>query len=295
MARFSTEVVSASPENVSPSPPSSGDEMASPNPPSPTALILSPPPRRLLWVALAVAAVVVVVVAVLFVTGAFGGTSSSGPSVLVGVPESFVSAYIGVPAAANVTGGPWSFFAAAGFGVPSNLTESNYAFLAGSGCNYTPAPGAPRELILPGTPANATPGEVSAWAFLAFNPAHSVVLWVGSGHGHALPIVEVSGSQCLSAFQGFTAFNASSVLDSTSVAPQFQSDGASAFSANHTVAVREMILFGGTTSGGPPAWALLDSTCPLGATVGSGSQIEAAYTATDGTRFLGPTASTVEC
>ena len=267
-------------------------------PATPTPVPPPRPTRRKPWLPLAAVVVAVgVVIATLFEAGGFNSNSSG--SERVGIPVDYSAA---VPLAAqygqSASGGPWTVVAAEGIGVPTGITQPNTRFLAENGCTFSPAPGGTESVSVLATPSNATPGKVASWIFFATNASLNVVLLILVNEGTASALVLVTGCSEVANIAGLSAVSAQSVVDSTTVASEFdQSAGGASFLANHTSAVQLFSLIGpsASPSGSPGGWSIFYTSCGLTPTGGSGSWIQAGYDANSGALLGGPSAGSGAC
>jgi len=269
---------------------------AVPSSPPPAPAGPSPPrTRRNVWIAVAAVAVVAVVVIAIFVL--MIGSNSSGVNATVGTPVPYSQAVAtGISGALSASGGPWTLVAAEGLGIPGGVTSPNLDSIGQSGCVYTPSPGAPTTVSFPGTPSNASAGELSTWIFFAKNTAASAILLIEVSDGSATPLVTATGASCVGTFTGLGAINATGVLDSPAIASELNQGGGATFLQNHTGATEVFILLGGESeTSGNPTWTLLYSTCGFAATSGSGTEITANYYAVTGTGLSGPTTEAQSC
>ncbi|HYA70409.1 MAG TPA: hypothetical protein VEH28_03480 [Thermoplasmata archaeon] len=274
-----------------PSPPPPTFPGAAP-PPSP----LTPPRRSWIWIAVVVAAVVIVVLAVLFVAGVFSSNAGTS-SVPDGTPVPYSKAVaVAISEGQVAVGGPWTVVVGLGIGVSSGLSEPLGPALTGNGCAYANPPGAPSSVVIPGTPSNATPGEVASWVFLAKNVSGTVILMMFVSDGTASPVSYVTGCSGVASFSAESAINATNVVDSTTIAASLDASGGSAFLANHTSATKMFVILGaGSAFGGSAFWEASYSTCGFGAVGGSGAAFVAYYYASSGSIFNGPTSSQITC
>ncbi|MGB7124472.1 MAG: hypothetical protein WBE40_06425 [Thermoplasmata archaeon] len=240
----------------------------------------------------------VLIVGVFSFDGLFGTANSNTG---VGSPEPYSQAFGPASAqAASATGGPWTIVAAEGIGTPSTVSQSNAEQLVEGDCTFTPAPNSPGTITVSSTSNSATAGEVSSWFFFAINASQDGVLVIESSGGSAAAWGTVTGSgpDCADEFTGLAPVNSTDVLDSTTVAAAFNVGGGSSFLANNSVGLQLFILFGATASTSVPtvpAWDVIYSTCAFASTGGNGTQYTAAYLATTGELFEGPTAESTSC
>ncbi|MCI4343176.1 MAG: hypothetical protein L3J92_03550 [Thermoplasmata archaeon] len=281
------------PPGVNPATPEAATIPSAP-PPAPTAP--SPPKsRRNVWIAVAAIAVVAVVVIAIFVL--MIGSNSGGSNPNFGTPAPYSQAIVtGTSGALSASGGPWTIVAAEGLGLSGGITSPNLDSIGQSGCDYTPSPGAPTTVSFPGTPSNASAGELSTWIFFAKNTAASAILLIEVSDGSATPLVTATGASCITTFTSLGAINATGVLDSPAIASELNQGGGATFLQNHTGATEVFILLGGdSATSGNPTWTLLYSTCAFTATSGSGTEITANYYAVTGTGLSGPTTQAQSC
>ncbi len=269
----------------------SSSTTAPPQAPIPTA-----PPRRTsrrtLWIAVgAIAAVIVVVVAALALSGVFSPASSPA----VGTALSYTQAYpSAATAAASAPEGPWSFVAAVGVGVPSSTTESNVASIVGSGCTFTPTPGAPTTFTFPGTSSGAPAGELAAWVFIANDEVSNTSLLV-LVTGSLAAAMGIATGGCLSEFSEFGTVTGSEV-NSTTVAAEFNAAGGQSFLSGNSVLTRLAVLIGGySETDGRPVWEIAYSTCAYTATSGTGTEMYGLYYADTGAQIEVSGANSVAC
>jgi hypothetical protein len=280
----------AAPESTEPS---ATTPMSPPVPPEPPA----PPHRRNQWIAVgAVVVVVIVVVAVLAFT-LTGGPGTGGGGIPLGTPATYGQT---VPIASSegqlASGSPWTIVAAEGLYLPSGISGPDFNVFGGSGCTYTPAPGSPGTIVLPGTPTNATPGAVATWMFFAKNTALNTILLIEVSNGVAAPLVTATGSACVATFTDLGTITATSAVDSSAVAASLNAGGGTAFLQSHPGAVELFVLLGSSAAdAGEPVWSVSYTTCAFAASSGTGSEITALFNATSGDAFSGPTSQSESC
>jgi hypothetical protein len=239
---------------------------------------------------------VVVVLAVLVAAGVFNsGTSSS--SVPDGTPAAYSSAVSAATAEGRVAvGGPWAVVAGIGVGLSSGISQPNAGTFVGSGCTYTAPLGASPTVTVLGTPSNATPGKVATWMFFAKNDSGDVILMMIVNNGNASVAVLVTGCSGVSTFAQEGVINATNVIDSTTVATEFDASGGSTFLANHTSVTQLFVILGSSSSWGSyPVWEASYTTCSLLAVGGTGSFLVAYYYADSGSLLQGPLSTQHTC
>lgn len=281
-------------------PPSSGTSPPlSPEPAgAPPAPTRPPPPpsRKKVWVALGAVVVVAVVILAIFVL-LMGSNSSTGGSIPDGPSTTYVQAVpLAISEGQAAVGGPWTVVAAEGVGVSNGISQPDLDSVGNSGCTYTPSPGSPSTVTFPGTASNSTPGAVATWVFFAKDLSLDSILLIEVSDGSAVPLVTATGSSCVATFTDLGAINATSVVDSSTIASQLNQGGGTAFLENHTGAGQVLVLLGeSAATGGNSIWYLSYTTCPFTATSGTGFEITATYYAATGTTFTGPTAGSQSC
>jgi len=172
----------------------------------------------------------------------------------------------------------------------------NLGSIGGSSCTFTPAPGSPSTLTFPGTPANATPGEVATWVFFAKDVGLDSILLIEVSDGVSVPLATMSGSTCVSTFTQLGEISATSVVDSTLAASQMNHGGGSTFLQAHPEPTEMFILIGTSASlGAGPFWDVSYTTCAFTASSGEGSDIMATYYAASGNPLSGPTTGSTGC
>jgi len=255
-----------------------------------------PPSRRKTWTVVVAAAVaVIVVVAVLALAGVFSpGSSGSGST---GTPAPFSSAVpAAISAAQAAPGGPWTVVAAEGVAVASEVPATNESTIGGGGCTYTPVSGEPSQVSIPATPHGATAGEVSVWVFFAKNASSNSLLFLSVLNGQATALGVVSGCAAVTDFVGLGAISASGVLDSTTVASDFNQNGGGAFLENNSWQVQLFILIGPSAdTGGAAVWDIMYSTCGLTSIGGAGAWISGFYYASSGSAVTPPAPGSGTC
>lgn len=271
--------------------------------PSPTSIDAVPVPavpppgrRRRVWIPIvALVVAVVAVVGVLALGGVFNSRSSS--SGLFATPASFAQAF---PAAfsegRNASGGPWSIVAAEGLGLPFGISAANSATIGGTNCTFTPVADSPSQVTFYGTPSNAPAGEVGTWIFYTDNASLDGILLIQVSDGSAVPLALATGSTCISTFTKLETVDATSVVDSTTIASELNQGGGSAFLQNNSGATQVFVLLGASSATlGLAAWYASYTTCPLTATSGTGIAITAGFWATSGNLLSGPTTASSTC
>jgi hypothetical protein len=275
---------------VDPGPPGSTPAPGIPPPPPP------PNSRKNLYIAIgAVVVVVVVVIALLAVLGVFNSSSpASGP---MGSPLPYSQAIGPAQTSANTTqGGPWTIVAAEGIGIANGISSTNSEGVVGGSCTFTPVADSPSEVTIPGTPGNATGGSVAFWIFFATQTNSSAILLLSVTANAILPWGTITGSECSHAFGDLGGISNQRLIDSTTAAADLDSNGGTAFLSNHTGVSQEFILFGAEeATSNVAAWDVTYTTCGLTATSGSGYEITAAFLATTGAIFEGPTSEAITC
>jgi hypothetical protein len=240
----------------------------------------------------------VVVIAVLGLLGVFGGTGSSAGS--EGTATDLTQALTPAMQTASATpGGPWTIFAGEGLWIASGLSESSSEFagsIVGSDCPLVVEPNLPATLTVDGTPSSATPGEVAAWFFLAANATGGSILVLLESDGSALALGVVSGSSCTSEFSDLSGISATSGVNSTAIAANFNAEGGTQFLRNESVQYQLFILVGGTEDApSTPDWFAEYSTCNIEATSGTGLEFFGGFDAATGDSLTSPTTESETC
>jgi hypothetical protein len=242
-----------------------------------------------------VAVVVIVVLAALALTGVFGpgggGTAPSGPP----VPYS-AAAPLAPSATYGVPDGPWSLVAAEGVGIAAPAPQTNLTSIGADGCTFTAVPGGETEVSVPATPSGAPPGEFAVWVFFAKNPSQSAVLMVAVGGGASRPLALISGCGVVSDFSMLGTLPASGLVDSTTIAAEFDQQGGTSFLQNETLGLEYFLLIAGFAgTGNTPVWDVTYSTCTLTSHGVPGSSLSGDYLATNGTVVTPPRTTPGTC
>ncbi len=247
--------------------------------------VAAPRPRRTALVVV-VAAVVVVVVIVLALALAgvlpFFKGSASGPA-------TFGGSRAGAQAVADhYPGGSWVLFGADGVASKNSTsapTASIAGGLAGTGCTFTAAPGAPTLLTL-STTSDVSQGVSGSWLFLFKNASGMGVLAIATINGTATVIGSVGGVSCFSGYLGLIGTLGSNVIDSSTAASTANSNGGSTFLAAHPYAFATYSILAGVSFlgfGSGPQWTVTYSACPLNPlTTSTAQEFTATINATSG-------------
>jgi len=280
----------------SPRPPGSGGDSPSPvggRGTPPIAPRTGRPPRP--WIPiLATVVVVIVAFSALWGTGILnfgGGTSPPYP------PVSYATAAPLAPAPATTApGGPWTIVAGEGLAVPTQLPPTNLSSIGGLSCTFAPVSKGQSNVSIPVTPAGTRPGEAAVWVFFAKNSSLNTVLVITVGGGRSVALGYLTGCGTVTDFTQLDAITGVGVVDSTSVAAEFNANGGTPFLDSETVSFQLFLLLGGFSGTHyAPLWEVKYSTCAVESPSGPGTWISAYYYATNGTTVTPPTEDSGTC
>lgn len=226
--------------------------------------------QRRVWPVVVGVVLAVVVVATFFAVG----LSNHAVVNVYGAAMTFGASY---PAAEGVLSsapdGPWTPVAVFGIGTSTSLAGSSGGdAVGGGGCAAVWS--ANTSATLPATHSGAPAGEVAAW-FLFSRDSDNYALFTmvtnvtGTVRAVNLGIV---AEACLSGFSSYPALP-SSMAASTAAAEAANDAGGSTFLADYPGALVELGVL-------DDLWAVVYTTCPFGATGGSGVEFAAAFNAT---------------
>jgi hypothetical protein len=244
-------------------------------------------PRRAVRTVIAVVAVIVVVAvvaALLWYVETHGPSSSTGANVS-GTPLLYSQA-IGKAqtAQASMAGAPWTVDSVLGFGLARSY-EGEGGLVSGCTVLWETT----STIVVPLTPASASPGELSAWFVASSNLSGDVLLTVvseTSGSVVATNGVEFDGG-CTSSFTRAGSVPASPV-DSSTVVSSADAIGGSRFLAAYPHSSTLLGLLG-------PYWTVDYTTCNLLAPSGAGTQFAAVFYAGNGTLVQNEGIASVPC
>jgi hypothetical protein len=186
-------------------------------------------------------------------------------------------------AAQGTSGGSWALVVSSGI-VSSVAASENLSTPGSSGCNLTTLPGVSNPITLPAGPSNHTVGLSTSWLFLYRNAGGEMLL-VAVFDGQASALATIAAGQSCSTILGLLSVVPTTVIDSSVVASDVQSDAAS-FLAAHPSVDADYALIGGISflgRGVGAEWEVNYTTCPVDASPGTtGTSFNATVNATTG-------------
>ncbi len=223
-------------------------------------------------------------------------SSSGGGS---GAGETFkAAATTATPAAATVSGGPWSLVGGTGVQLSASVTI-NQTLLNESfdfGCHTHALPGAATLTSFPATTSSSSSGDSNLWVVI-FGNSSGYALEVAVISGVATPVLIVPSFQTCGTSSGLLSLP-SDIEDSPSPAAAAWSGGGSGYAANQSTYDVEMIVLNVTGFGGP-VWVVTYTNCnpsepTSGATLDGKSPAEftSVFDAVNGTRVYATNTST---
>lgn len=225
----------------------------------------------------ALVAIVVAIVALVAGLWAAGvGPFARPPG--AGAQETFrEAAAVGLGAADEESGGPWTAVAGEGLqltiAASSNVSEAARAF-ALPGCNASTLLDAATTLRLPASTTLSTSGEAASWLITYLGNGGLLVVAVLSGSASAL--VKLAGPGCALLQAGLSVSLPPDYLDSPAAVRDALADGGATFAAEHSAIDLSYLLtpeisasIGGTGFSQGASWEVEITNCDLSGTLGA--------------------------
>lgn len=174
----------------------------------------------------------------------------------------------------SVRGGPWTL--EGGVGVASSgPSTANTSFVNSNNCTFQPVPSPLPSVVRPAAYGMFSDGDAPWWSLIFVNSSEQGLLFVDVLNGTAYPVATGTGA-CVGTLVALGSLP-TTVVDSTTVASTFWSDGASSFVGYHSTTALSLVMgvvAGGGIPGSPysftgATWILALSSCTGGSAASS--------------------------